>query len=442
MVFAIQFSLTPVLPNLLACSIGGALGSATGNYQPVIWKNRDAWGKNGEGHDKWKVIVFTHEADGDNFGLGDTWGDRFDYMAVGDLDVVSVDPVSQEKYPWAGSNEKGLALVQSASHNAKFDVLEDNIDGFLESDYDTDINGINIGPSYFARDNVTEEYVLDENGQYSAIHNDDKDLADPSSYSGYDWRANFFLVDNPDAPYPTFVDEMLTEVVDNAVDNSPDSNPDGVHDWEPSSSAVKRWRRIGYRMDTDYRKWFGSMMNYRYSAAQEIGLPTEKTLETLARNIGTLPYEGSGADVSLKSTGYHLNRFVTTFSVVITGTPPPATQYHRGKLTTMWVALGEPTLTVFIPIFPFSKEVPSWLDDIYQLSDAKRDLLYDTDGDDSEVRSRLRTWQRHMSCILRRSYKNNENRMENLEYFWNIVCPTPKPKPPKYRDISLPPGEE
>ncbi len=400
-----------------ACSIAGATGASTGDGRPVLFKNRDAWGSK----DDWKVFAFSHEATGDTFGSEDRYGDRFNFTGVGDLD--SIDPASDEYYPWAGANEKGLALVQGGNHSLKANVITaqgytpdedtngmdngqlnmlilsrcETVDEVEELLRDTNAGGgwngsqarfttslvmvfdrygnmatFEVGPTDFTRDNVTAEYYKDNNGFYSDIHDDDKDLANPvdGAYSGFDWRTNFNRVSYVSANYPFFVDESTTKVIDNTVVNTGDT-PDGIHDWEYSISAVSRWSRVGHRMDDPLLKDYQYMIQKNTGAK---GMPKLYDIESLAKSIGNLPYDGE------KPTGLHINRFATTFSVVITGSK--IDDPHDGSLTTIWLAQGEPTVSVFIPIFAPLK-TPGCLHNMYRFTNEKRKLVYDYDDDDS-----------------------------------------------------------
>ena len=56
-----------------ACTIAIAAGSATTDGRPVLWKNRDYYGR----ADAWQSILFWHEATSHTFSISDTFGDRF-----------------------------------------------------------------------------------------------------------------------------------------------------------------------------------------------------------------------------------------------------------------------------------------------------------------------------------------------------------------------------
>ncbi len=417
-----------------ACSIAGATGTSAVDMRPVMWKNRDSWGTT----NCWQVYPFRHEANGQYWGAGDTYGDRFDFVGITDEDSFTI---TGEKIAWGGANERGLGLVQTASHTLSADTQTslgytsdmdplgmDNgqLNNFILSRCETvdeveqllrDTNNgggwnqssarntnslvmvfdrygcmatFGVCGTDFTRDNVTNTYTQDGNNHYSATHNDDKDTTNPPNggYSGYDWRSNFSRVSyNRADGFPFFVDEHITEVVGNDVVNT-GWYGDGIHDHETSSSAVKRWHRIGIRMDDPFSK------DYRFMIQKDVnynGIPQEDTVETLAKNIGELP---AGLD---KSTGFHLNRFVTTAGIVITGCN--GNDPYDGKLTTIWVALGEPAVTVFVPIFPFAGEIPNALTDMYELSNEKRHLVYDYTDDDATGYSSGRNVDHSMDLV-------------------------------------------
>ncbi|SHJ73476.1 C45 family peptidase [Paramaledivibacter caminithermalis] len=358
------------------------------------------------------------------------------------IDLTPItEPIHPYKYyPWAGANEKGLGLVQTSAHTLSRDfqqeqgftpdqdpngidnktlnhmilcscetvdeveqLLRDTNNGWYDGSTARNTNSIimvfdkygnmatfEVSGADFTRDNVSEEYTPQNFPGYSypiypAVHEDDKDLENPSDgeYNGYDWRTNFARVDyERDDGFKYFVDEHRTYVEDNQVVNG-EQGQDGIDDREYSTSTVKRWGRIGIRMDDPHDK------DYRYFIQKEVGaygIGQIYDIETLARSIGDLPYTNENGEAQ-KATGWHLSRFCTTFSVVITGSK--ASDSDDGKLITMWLAQGEPSHTIFIPIFPFAGEPPEILNDMYLYSNEKRHLLYDYqdtdgDGDDNE----------------------------------------------------------
>ncbi len=58
-------------------------------------------------------------------------------------------------------------------------------------------------------------------------------------------------------------------------------------------------------------------------------------------------------------TAYCISRYQTTMGLVIEG----AATAEQAKLTTMWVALGEPSMSVFIPFFPYSRSIAPYATD-------------------------------------------------------------------------------
>ena len=58
-------------------------------------------------------------------------------------------------------------------------------------------------------------------------------------------------------------------------------------------------------------------------------------------------------------TAYCISRYQTTMGLVIEGAATP----EDAKLTTMWVALGEPSMSVFIPFFPYAHDVSPYATD-------------------------------------------------------------------------------
>ncbi|GAA3725440.1 hypothetical protein HDA32_003067 [Spinactinospora alkalitolerans] len=411
-----------------ASSTAVATGDSTADGRPVIWKNRDHWST----PDGWKVVPYTYEADGSSFGSGDSFGSRFDYTGITALGESGRDSITGDRIPWAGSNDRGLGFVQVAGHTLTSSfadqhgypvsqdldkgmtggymnhvllsraehvdeverILRDTNDGggfngstarntsTIISVFDRWGNAatFEIDGDSFTRDNVTEEHLPDGDGRYTSPHDDDKDGPNPpdGEYSGFDWRTNFSKVDwTKPSGFPYFVDEQLTTVDGDGNVVNEGSEPDGIHDWSYSSSAVYRHTRVGIRMDDPHDK------NYRYFMQQEVeshGVPTEHSIETLSRSIGNLPYE-NGSGQAEKPTGWHASRFVSTFGFVSVGSK--ADDPYDGKLATIWVALGEPSVSVFVPIFPYAGEIPDELTDMYLASNDKRHQVYDYTEDDS-----------------------------------------------------------
>ncbi|WP_165452235.1 discoidin domain-containing protein [Paenibacillus thalictri] len=423
--------LLPAEDYVSASSMAVSTGNSTIDGRPVAFKNRDHWSS----PDGWQVYPYYFTADNSSFGSGDRYTARFSYMGVTAHGDSGVDPVTNTTIPWAGSNDKGLGLVQVAGHTLSsefatdhgFAVSQDLTNGMsggylnhvilsraetvdeVEQILRDTNNGGGFHGSFarntsamisvfdrsgnaavfefdgdsFTRDNIKQEYVQDANGYYTAAHTDDKDAANPAdgAYSGYDWRNNFSKVNwTKSNGFPYFVDQQTTTVLTETDPYSQDEDtnvvntvytPDGIHDWEFSTSAVKRHTRTGIRLDDPYKK------DYRYFIHKNVGsyaLGSDNYLETLNKNIGELPGDQ-------KPTGWHINRFVSTFGTVLVGTK--IGDPYGGKLTTMWVNLGEPTVGIFVPLFPYTGTIPSELNDMYLAINAKRHLVYDYTNDDA-----------------------------------------------------------
>lgn len=411
-------------------SMAVATGTSTVDGRPVMWKNRDHWST----PDGWKVFAYNYTADSSSFGSGDTYTSRFNYVGYTAVGDSGIDPVAMEQVPWAGVNDRGLALMQVAGHTLTSDfatthgysvsqdlvygmsggylnhivlsrcehvdeveqVLRDtnNGGGFFGSTARNTSTMISVTDRYgnaavfeidgdsFTRDNITTTYAPDGSGNYSAAHNDDKDTANPANggYQGFDWRNNFSKVDWAKATgFPYFFDDQITAVVtdpvtgEDSVQNS-GSTADGVHDWEDSTSAVMRHNRAGIRMDDAHLK------DYRFFIHKNVGsgaLGTVNSIESLSKNIGDLPYAAGD-----KPTGYHLNRFASTFGAVTIGAK--SSDPYDGKLAASWVSLGEPTVGLFVPLFAYAAEVPTAYADLYDAINDKRHLVYSYTDDDAD----------------------------------------------------------
>lgn len=408
--------LTPAI-TANASSTVAATGEGTTDGRPVLWKNRDHWST----PDGWQVLPMTAAPDGSKFGTGDRYGSRFHYTGVTARGESGKDPITGITIPWAGSNDRGLGLSQVAGHtlSSQFQtdhgyaasqdlekgmasgyllhvilsraetvdeveqILRDTNDGggfnsstarntsMMIGVFDRSGNAamFEMDGNSFTRDNVTTKNTT------TSKHTDDADAANPAdgAYSGWDWRNNFSKVaKTKDDGFPYFVDEQQTKVVDDKVVNSGDT-PDGTHDWEDSPSAVHRYTRTAARMDDPVTK------DYRYFIGKKVpsgGLPGAGTIETMSRSIGDVD-----SDTAPKSTGYHPNRFVSTFGFVTEGSKK--SDPYDGKLTTIWVALGEPSVSVYVPLFPYAQSTPAELDDMYLATNAKRHQVYDYTDDNA-----------------------------------------------------------
>ena len=433
-----------------ACSIAAATGDRTNDGRPVLWKNRDSWGSSSGNWNGWQVKLYLHNPTGISFGAGDRWGDRFKFTGVTDTQSFEANLWINDYAAWAGVNEKGLGLVMGSAHNLRNAALQSHgytpdqdqygIDGgqlnfFILSRCETiadveqflsdtnngggfrgnpnnaayvstarntsciimvcDKNGdtatFEISDKSFMRDNVNtgSNYVVrDANGYFTFTHTDDKNVYVPvGSYNGIDYRTNFCrIIENTPArkqtpPFPFFVDTQRQTFNSDGTVTFYSTPPDGIHDWETTANTVARWGRVGDRMNhnkdrLDYRIF----MQKTVPASTGIG---NGNIETLSRYIG---------DMSTSNTNYWPNRHVTTFSVVIKGTK--STDVYKGKLTTMWVALGEPSCSIFVPVFPFANQLPAWsggnLDDMYTYTNAKRHQVYSytTDNATGELSGR------------------------------------------------------
>lgn len=405
--------------NASASSTAIATGDSTVDGRPVAWKNRDHWST----ADGWKTSPLYYTADGSSFGSGDRYTSRFNYVGITAFGTSGQDPITGITVPWAGANDRGLGLVQGAGHTLTSDFtaehgfhVSQDLENGMTGGYlnhvilsraehvdeveqilrDTDQGGgfnnsfarntstlisvfdrwgnaatFEMDGDSFSRDNVTEEIQLGP-----VVHDNDANYPNPpdGTYSGYDWRTNFSRVSMWKwGFFPYLHDYQETIVNANGDVENIGSAPDGVHDWEYSPSAVKRHTRVGIRMDDVHKK------NYRYFIQKYVGtgaLAENHDVETLAKNIGTLP--GPNPE---KPVGFHLNRFVSTFGAVLNGTK--IGDPYDGKLTTVWMALGEPTVSIFVPVFPFAGTPPPQLVLMHQFSNIKRHQVYDYTNDDS-----------------------------------------------------------
>lgn len=340
--------------------------------------------------------------------------------------------------PWAGANEKGLGLVQTSAHTLSNEfqqsqgyvpdqdvsditngmlnhlilsrcetvddieqLLVDSNDGWYPENYARNTNSIimvfdregrlatfEISGSDFTRDNVTSaDYgtMINNTKYYNSNHYDDKNSYGPFYYNGIDWRTNFAKVNYTRSDgFEFFTDEYETIVVDDDVTDGLMFS-DGIDDREYSSSSVKRWTRVGARMDDNAHFMNGDdddlSIDYRYFIQKYVGgygMPYNDGYnyrESLARFIGDMP-DTDGE----RATGYYPNRFCTTFSVVIVGSKYD--DDDNGELTTIWLAQGEPGNTVFLPLFPAIGYIPDEFSDMYEISNDARHIFYDYDNDD------------------------------------------------------------
>ncbi|MFC1975281.1 PKD domain-containing protein [Chloroflexota bacterium] len=400
--------------NAEACTIGVATGNATVDNRPVLWKNRDYFGR----PDAWQSILFWHQATGHTFSISDPFGDRFNYVAVSDWGDWSdpQDITETLRYPRMGANEKGLGVVLAQAHTLSSKVQSDTV-GFASQDPKgirnggllhwllsrcetiTDVQELltvtNDGGGYngsTARDTAALFAVIDRFGGAAIFEVDGNSFARQNitkafttldkrphssgppagEYTGFDYRSNFSRINFTNT-------NICSDTL--CFPYFPDDNGDGVNDLEYSTSSIKRWGRVEARMDDALR-------DYQYFIQKWLrkgGHPREFYLETIARSVGYAPYLSSSAEYAWtqeKLVGYHLNRFVTVSSAVIVGSK--AGDQDEGRLTTMWVALGEPSVAIFVPVFPYAGKLPAILDNFFLSINAKRRLVYnyekDTDG--------------------------------------------------------------
>ena len=438
-VAAFQINAEPAIPlsdtatgdDAEACTIAVATGiSTTMDGRPMLWKNRDYFGR----PEAWQAMLFWHQATGQQLSASYTVTDRFNYVAVSDRGDRRDPPDITETlyYPWMGANEKGLGLVQAQAHTL---VSETQI--AKVGDYSQDPNGIgngglnhwilsrcetitdvqqlladtNGGGGYngstarntasllavidrfggaaifevdgnsFTRQNITKEFApLDERPNSSGPPVD--------GYTGFDYRSNFSRITFTNTKigigFPYFPDVCTNTVTNSQVITTCNEIGDGINDLETSTSSVKRWERVYERMND-------APKDYQYFAQKWLrkdGHPREFYLETVARSVGYAPYLSTRVNSVLtsthnwkqqKPTGWHLNRFVTVSSAVIVGSKPG--DQDEGRLTTLWVALGEPSVAIFVPVFPYAGQPPAALDDFFLSVNAKRRLVYDYETD-------------------------------------------------------------
>jgi hypothetical protein len=402
-----------------ACTIAVATGDSTADGRPVLWKNRDYYTRT----DAWQATLFRHEKTGGRFSSDesdDLYGDRFAYVALSDRGDESQEGITEtELDPRAGANESGLALVSAEAHtlrNGSQDekginngglnhwilsrcgtieevqqlLTDTNDGGGYDGSYARDTASLiavidrlggavifEVDGNSFARQNITKEFTTWDVRPHSS--------GPPAGgYSGFDYRTNFSRITftNPISGFPYFVDVCTNTIVGDRVELDCDGIPDGINDLEVGKrvSSVKRWDRVAARMDDgtkDHQYFIQKWMRVG-------GHPRENYLETVARSVGYAPYLPSSSEhawTQEKLVGNHLNRFVTVSSVVIVGSK--AGDKDLGRLTTMWVALGEPSVAIFVPVFPYAGKPPGVLDDFFLSVNAKRRLVYDY-GEDTD----------------------------------------------------------
>ncbi len=327
-----------------ACTIAIATGSATADGRPVLWKNRDYFGRT----DVWQASLFRHEYTNRHFSNNvddDRYGDRFAYVALSDRGDESQDGIKKETGfdPRAGANEEGLGLVSAQAH-----TLEDN--GSQDddaADYGINNGGLNHwilsrcksiteveklltdtndGGGYngsTARDTASLIAVIDRFGGAAIFEVDGNSFARQNithtfeitalrphssgppaeGYNGFDYRSNFSRISftntnftNTNISFPYFPDEW-TNIITNTITGSkvitsPPKIPDGINDLEYSASSFKRWERVAARMED-------SLENDQYSIDYQYFIQKwmrayahqrEYYLETLARSDGYAPY--------------------------------------------------------------------------------------------------------------------------------------------------------
>jgi hypothetical protein len=411
----------------IAIATGSSIFSSTLKGRPVLWKNRDYFDRS----DTWQANLFWHKATSHTFSISDTFRDRFNYVAVSDWGDWS-DPQDITEtlfYPRMGANERGLAVVSAQAHTLSDDVQRDTIgcasqdprgirNGGLNhwilsrceaiTDVQQLLTETNDGGGYngsearntasliavidrfggaaifevdgnsFARENITKEFTILDERPHS--------VGPPAGgYSGFDYRSNFsritFTNTKPctvTTSFPYFPDICTETCTNDSVVHDCQGIPDGVNDLEYSCSSIKRWRRVEARMDD-------APKDHQYFIQKWLrkgGHPRENYLETVARSVGYAPYLSESSQYAWtqeKLVGNHLNRFVTVSSAVIVGSK--ADDQDEGRLTTMWVALGEPSVAIFVPIFPYAGQPPAVLDDFFLSVNAKRRLVYDYETD-------------------------------------------------------------
>ncbi len=391
-----------------ACTIAVAAGNSTVDGRPVIWKNRDYF----ERPEAWQSILFWHQAISQTFSISDTFRDRFNYVAVSDRGAWS-DPQDVTEtlfYPYAGANERGLAVVSAQAHTLEANVQEQVVitasqdasgirNGGLNhwilsrcetiTDVEQLLTDTNGGGGYngsTARNTASLIAVIDRLGGAAIFEVDGNSFARQNithtfeittprfprsgppawGYNGFDYRSNFSRI--------AFTN---TSICSGTVcfPYFPDKDQDGVNDLEDSESSQERWGRVAARMDD-------APKDYQYFIQKWLragGHPRENYLEIVARSVGYAPYLSDFDWTQKKLVGNHLNRFVTVSSVVIVGSRPG--DQDGGRLTTMWVALGEPSVAIFVPVFPYAGKPPAALDDFFLSVNAKRRLVYDYETD-------------------------------------------------------------
>jgi hypothetical protein len=360
----------PLEPN--ACTTAVVTASATSTGRPLLWKNRDADNLHNQ-------VVYC--ADG-----------RYSYMGL----VNTGDAAGMEI--WAGMNDQGFAIMNSASYN-------------LEVDADTKGEGLFMKLALQSCGTV---------GDFQA-------LLEKTNEGGRDVSANFGVIDaRGGAAYF-------------------ETGRHGYRRYNADDPAIAPRGfivRTNYSESADLAEGTGFLRRERAvdlmeGLVQRRKLSAESLLSEVSRDvantrIGSLPTTSSRkrSAPAFAYTGDSICRYSTSAGVVFEEPPSGASP----SLATIWIILGQPVAGVAVPLWVASGRVPKELAvsaepaPLNAAIDDVRDILYPDSRGDSRHYMDLSTFHNSKDPLLpglREIERSNFDQVEAEMSNWRNKAPSP-----------------
>lgn len=282
------------------CSVGVASGSATVGGRPLLWKNRDTDALHNE------VNYFT---DG-----------RFKYLAL-----VSA---GHSNDAWAGVNEMGFCIINSASNDLKEEVPEDGLE-----------NGTMMKLALQNCVNIDDfEKILTESNAQGRNTSANFGVIDAFGGAAF-FETGFFSYTKFDANDPKIAPQGYI-VRANFAKTGGGSGGKIRYD-----RAERLWQQAVSHHQLNYRL---ILRNFSRDLADDQGKPYN------------IPFNGKTENYPRGAIDTHdtINRYATASVALFYGVKPD----ENPSLTTFWTILGEPVFSVAVPGWVICETVAPELD--------------------------------------------------------------------------------
>ncbi len=338
-----------------ACNVAVVSASASATGRPFIWKNRD----HTESY-RHQVLYFPEE----KAGIGGSMRLMGETFFNGTADPTTVCT--------GGTNESGFAITNTTCIDIDHDLFDaSNVNTNLmekalaECRYLSEFETLALNyRSYWKGKNISGIFaVIDAHGGAAIYEMYTDGNGNPLMFRKFDVVNNTVTDENGAA----FTDYKYPQTT--GFNNRTNSNHTrGWIDIASDTPRELRARQLLSAMKLNNTLTPRNLMRY---VSKDVcgGTPADYFYDPAdPAQVITNVWDNSNSDNDTyltpnrdgeMFTGYCISRFQTTMGLVIEGAATP----DQVNTVTMWVSLGEPSLSVFIPFFPYAEHVSPYATD-------------------------------------------------------------------------------